>query len=112
MKSKTFFLLIRYSHTAEGFIKIGGVQVDSVGLHDIRDKMAVIPQDSFVFSGSLKFNVDPFEEFSDEEVFSILERVRFMQTLLTENENQTEGKLLDKVIHFINNQCRMPTNRV
>jgi ABC-type multidrug transport system fused ATPase/permease subunit len=64
-----------------GYIKIGGIQIDELGLHDLRKKMSVIPQDSFVFSGSLKFNIDPFKEHSDDEIYSILQKIKFFDTL-------------------------------
>ena len=46
--------------------------------------MTIIPQDSFVFSGSLKFNVDPFGRCSDGQIVEILRKVRFVDTLVGE----------------------------
>ena len=69
-----------------GFIKIEGVEIDSVGLHDIRKKLAIIPQDSFVFSGSLSFNIDPFGEFSKEEILGILTEVSFVDTFDSDSQ--------------------------
>ena len=43
--------------------------------------MGVIPQDSFVFSGSLRFNIDPLGEFTDSQIFDILRKVRLVETL-------------------------------
>ena len=74
-----------------GFIKIHGVQIDSVGLHDIRSKLGVIPQDSFVFSGSLRFNVDPLQKYSDYQVLDILNKVHFMDTLVGVKANSGKG---------------------
>jgi ABC-type multidrug transport system fused ATPase/permease subunit len=58
-----------------------------VGLHDIRKKMAIIPQDSFIFSGSLAFNVDPFNQFTNKEIFNILKKICFVDTMI-KNDSQ------------------------
>ena len=52
-----------------------------MGLHDVRTRMAVIPQDSFVFSGSLAANLDPLGNSSREEILKTLNQVRFIETL-------------------------------
>ena len=61
------------------------MQVDAIGLHDLRAKMGVIPQDSFVFSGSLRFNIDPLGEFADDRIFEILCKVRLAETLVADD---------------------------
>ena len=55
--------------------------------------MAVIPQDSFVFSGSLRFNIDPFQEFEDLQIQQILSTVRFFETLKKSSNEESESKL-------------------
>lgn len=64
-----------------GCIQVGGVAIDSAGLHDVRSQMTVIPQNSFVFGGSLKFNVDPFGHCTDARILDVLRKVRFVDTL-------------------------------
>ncbi|ORY50511.1 P-loop containing nucleoside triphosphate hydrolase protein [Rhizoclosmatium globosum] len=58
----------------EGLITIDGIDITSIGLHKLRSSLAVIPQDPFVFSGTFRFNLDPFGEHSDAELWESLER--------------------------------------
>ena len=53
-----------------GQIKIDGVDVSKIGLHILRRAITIIPQDPILFVGSLKFNIDPLAEYSDDEVIS------------------------------------------
>lgn len=87
----------------EGYIKIGGVSIDGVGLHDIRDQMAVIPQDSFVFSGTLRENVDPMSELSSKRILDILEQIGFANTLRLEKIEQ-KSKDIANFLHTKNIQ--------
>ena len=57
----------------------------------MRRRMAVIPQDSFVFSGSLRFNVDPFQEFGDVQIHQILSTIRFFETLEKSSNEESKG---------------------
>lgn len=59
----------------DGIIEIDGIETNTLGLHDLRSKISIIPQDPVLFSGTLRFNLDPFAERSDEELWSALEQV-------------------------------------
>lgn len=47
-----------------------------MGLHDLRSKISIIPQEPVLFSGSMRYNLDPFDEYSDEKLWSALEEVK------------------------------------
>uniref|UniRef100_A0A8C5L1S6 Multidrug resistance-associated protein 1 n=1 Tax=Jaculus jaculus TaxID=51337 RepID=A0A8C5L1S6_JACJA len=72
-KSSLTLGLFRINEPAEGEIVIDGVNIAEIGLHDLRFKITIIPQDPVVFSGSLRMNLDPFSKHSDEEVWTALE---------------------------------------
>ncbi len=55
-------------------ITIDGVNIAKLGLADLREKMAIIPQDPVLYSGTVRFNLDPFNECTDEQVWQALER--------------------------------------
>ncbi|XP_060028892.1 multidrug resistance-associated protein 1 isoform X2 [Erinaceus europaeus] len=72
-KSSLTLGLFRINESAKGEIIIDGVNIAKIGLHDLRFKITIIPQDPVLFSGSLRMNLDPFSQYSDEEIWTSLE---------------------------------------
>jgi len=60
--------------TYEAPLSIDGVDTLRVGLKELRSKLGIIPQNPVLFSGTIRTNVDPFEEYSDDQIWSALER--------------------------------------
>lgn len=63
----------------EGLIEIDGQDIAQLGLHDLRSRISIIPQDSVLFSGTLRFNLDPFNERSDEALWGALQEVKLKE---------------------------------
>ncbi|KAM9837504.1 ATP-binding cassette sub-family C member 3 isoform 1-T1 [Aulostomus maculatus] len=72
-KSSMTLCLFRILEAAAGEISIDEVKISEIGLHDLRSKLTIIPQEPVLFSGTLRMNLDPFEKYSDEEVWKALE---------------------------------------
>ena len=58
-----------------GSIEIDGIDITSIGLHTLRENVAIIPQMPFLFTGSVRRNLDPLEVYTDEEIYQVLEEV-------------------------------------
>jgi ABC-type multidrug transport system fused ATPase/permease subunit len=67
-KSSILQALFRLCDLCEGEILIDGVHINSIGLHLLRKGIAYIPQLPFLMNGTIRENLDPFSEYSDEKV--------------------------------------------
>uniref|UniRef100_A0A914PVD9 Uncharacterized protein n=1 Tax=Panagrolaimus davidi TaxID=227884 RepID=A0A914PVD9_9BILA len=72
-KSSLTLALFRMIESAEGKIVIDSTVIAEIGLHDLRSNITIIPQDPVCFSASLRFNLDPFNKYSDTEIWTALE---------------------------------------
>lgn len=72
-KSSMTLCLFRILEAAEGEIRIDGLNVADIGLHDLRSQLTIIPQDPILFSGTLRMNLDPFGNYSEEDIWHALE---------------------------------------
>ncbi|XP_062590611.1 multidrug resistance-associated protein 1-like isoform X1 [Saccostrea cucullata] len=83
-KSSLTLSLFRLIESAGGEIIIDGVRIADIGLHDLRSKITILPQDPVIFSGSLRLNLDPFNEYTDLQIWKALETAHlksFVQSL-------------------------------
>ncbi|KAK3795110.1 hypothetical protein RRG08_028311 [Elysia crispata] len=75
-KSSMSMALFRMIESAGGSIIIDGVNIAEIGLHDLRSRLTIIPQDPVLFSGTLRFNIDPFGNHTDSEIWTTLENAQ------------------------------------
>ncbi|XP_031639952.1 multidrug resistance-associated protein 1-like, partial [Contarinia nasturtii] len=94
-KSSLTLALFRIVEAAGGSIVIDGQDISKLGLHTLRSRLTIIPQDPVLFSGPLRFNLDPFAEKSDDEIWRALELAHLKsfveETSLGLNHEVAEG---------------------
>ena len=98
-KSSLVLCLMRIVELETGRIVIDGVDISKIGLEDLRSKMAIIPQEPLLFSGTVRDNLDPFHQYTDEEIWSSLERAR-MKTVIAENTAGLEAAVEEHGSNF------------
>nr|AAI50823.1 ATP-binding cassette, sub-family C (CFTR/MRP), member 4 [Mus musculus] len=79
-KSSLISALFRLSEP-EGKIWIDKILTTEIGLHDLRKKMSIIPQEPVLFTGTMRKNLDPFNEHTDEELWRALEEVQLKEAI-------------------------------
>lgn len=75
--------LFRIENLSEGCITIDGVDINTVSLSDLRSRLGIIPQDPVIFSVTVRFNLDPFDNYTDTEIWDVLESVDMKEAIMS-----------------------------
>lgn len=83
----------------EGVISIDNNDISNLSLKFLRQRLSAIPQDPFLFSGTLRDNLDPFQMYNDEKLWHILECVGLKNTIELESDGLMM-RVLEKGLNF------------
>jgi len=90
-KSSLTLAIYRIIESAGGEIIIDGIPTNKIGLQDLRHKLSIIPQDSQVFEGSIRENIDPTNQYTDEEIWNALKLSHLKEHVLKMSDEDHKG---------------------
>ncbi|PHH53173.1 ATP-binding cassette sub-family C member 11 [Ceratocystis fimbriata CBS 114723] len=94
-KSSIMSTLFRLVEISSGKITIDGLNISTLGLHELRSRMAIIPQDPTLFHGTVRSNLDPFHEHTDLELWSALRQAGLSTESGSSESSPTSTSALD-----------------
>ncbi|KAK5668380.1 Transporter of the ATP-binding cassette (ABC) [Batrachochytrium dendrobatidis] len=99
-KTTLSLAFFRFLEFEAGHILIDGVDISTIGVHDLRSRLTIIPQDPVLFSGTLRSNLDPFNQHTDAEIWSCLRLSHFLDSIRQSalSPNSSSGSLLKGVV--------------
>ncbi|XP_051138124.1 ABC transporter C family member 10 [Andrographis paniculata] len=93
-KTTLIGVLFRLVEPAGGQILVDGVDITKIGLHDLRSRFGIIPQDPTLFTGSVRYNLDPLGQHSDEDIWEVLGKCQ-LKDAVQEKEEGLDSPVLE-----------------
>jgi len=97
-KSSLINALFRLSYN-DGSVLIDKRDTSEMGLHDLRSKISIVPQEPVLFSGTMRYNLDPFDEYGDEKLWNSLEEVK-LREMVSNMATGLETKIIEGGSNF------------
>lgn len=95
-KSSIMTALYRLSELYSGKVIIDGIDISTLGLHSLRSKLSIIPQDPVLFAGTIRKNLDPFKKYEDDKLWDALRRTGLIDIGRLEQVKIQKGEELHK----------------
>lgn len=86
-KSSLILALFRLLHLSAGSILVDGIDISTIHPRILRSRLAIVPQDPMLFSGTIRPNLDPEDQFDDSELLDLLRRVWHSRSQLQNNRS-------------------------
>ncbi|TFY67781.1 hypothetical protein EVJ58_g1400 [Rhodofomes roseus] len=90
-KSSLMLALFRIVELSSGSINIDDIDISTIGLKDLRSKLAIIPQDPLLFSGTIRSNLDPFNQYTDAHLWDALRRSYLVENVVEKDSEDDDG---------------------
>ncbi|KAK7380437.1 hypothetical protein VNO78_32948 [Psophocarpus tetragonolobus] len=94
-KSTLISTIFRLVEPANGKIVVDGIDICSIGLHDLRSRFGVIPQDPTLFNGTVRYNLDPLSQYSDHDIWEVLGKCQLREAVQEKEEGLNSSVVED-----------------
>ncbi|XP_051125418.1 LOW QUALITY PROTEIN: ABC transporter C family member 3-like [Andrographis paniculata] len=105
-KSTLIQTLFRIVEPSGGRILIDGFDISSFGLHDLRSRLSIIPQEPTMFKGTVRNNMDPLEEYSDEQIWEALDKCQ-LGDMVRQKEHKLDSSVSENGANWSTGQRQL-----
>ncbi|KAJ4834355.1 Multidrug resistance-associated protein 7 [Turnera subulata] len=94
-KTTLISALFRLVEPAGGKIIVDGIDISKIGLHDLRSRFGIIPQEPTLFNGTVRYNLDPLSQHTDQEIWEVLGKCQLREAVQEKEEGLDSGVVGD-----------------